>query len=351
MSTTRSDQPLISVVMPVYNVESFVGAAMESILHQTYPRFELIVVDDGSADYTWDIIETLAARDPRVRPIAAKHGGQAAALNAGIAAARGDYIALMDADDLALPERLAAQLDFLQRTGADICGACAQAFGADSKVLWFPESHAAICCELLFRCALLHPTVLMRADVPQANKYLAIAVFQDYELWTRLASRYRLANCPRVLVRYRCHLQQNSRTQKARSQEDMGIYRRRYFFSLFPEASQGEFECFERLALQKSHPTLADLERAGAGPRYLALNGRLAPEQTAIGFCLSKCAAYWEAVGERLHKVLDNTGVLRSSIIRLGSIRDKYRSYAVEAKLRLTLMPRSGRFTLQLRKS
>ena len=263
MPATSSDQPLISVVMPVYNAESFVSAAMESILHQTYSCFELIVVDDGSVDHTWNIIETLAAHDLRVRPLAAKHEGQAAALNAGIAAARGDYIALMDADDLALPERLAVQLDFLQRTGADICGACAQAFGAESKVLWFPESHAAICSEMLFRCALLHPTVLMRADVPHANKYLASAVFQDYELWTRLASRYRLANCPRVLVRYRCHPQQNSHTQKTRSHQDMGLYRRRYFFTLFPEAKQEEFECFERLALQKSHLTPADLERAG----------------------------------------------------------------------------------------
>lgn len=267
------DQPLVSVVMPVYNAERFVEAAMESILLQTYSPLELIVVDDGSADRSWVIIQKLAQRDARVRPLAVQHGGTSVALNTGVAAASGSYIALMDADDLALPERVAIQIDYLRRTGADVCGACVQSFSSDGEtskkesdqeiLLWFPESHAAIRSELLFRCALLPSAVLMRADILRAHPYVPGLVFQDYEMWTRLAPHYRLANCPRILVRYRCHAQQVSRVQKAQNQQDMAHYRRLYFFALFPEAGLEEFEAFERLALRQAHSTLADLETAG----------------------------------------------------------------------------------------
>ena len=247
-SGVNSDQPLVSVVMPVYNAERFVEAAMESILHQTYSRLELIVVDDGSTDRSWDIIQKRARRDVRVRPLAIKHGGTSVALNTGVAAASGSYIALMDADDLALPECLAVQLDHLRRTGADICGACAQSFSSEEKsghgqekVFWFPESHTAIRSELLFRCALLHCAALMHADILRAHPYVPGVVFQDYEMWTRLAPHYQMANCPQILVRYRRHAQQVSQIQKAQNQQDMAYYRQLYFFALFPEARLEEF--------------------------------------------------------------------------------------------------------------
>ena len=262
-SSPLVDQPLISVIMPVYNAESFVGDAIESILQQTYSRLELIIVDDGSADRSWAVIQSEAQRDARIRPIRITHGGTSVALNVGIAAAVGQYIALMDADDLALPERLAVQQHYLEHAEADVCGACVQTLGNENKVLWFPESDAAIRFELLFRCALLPSSVLMRAVIAKANPYLPGAIFQDYEMWTRLAMQHRLANCPQVLVRYRFHPQQISRTQKNRNQVEMAIYRRRYFFALFPETEPEEFAALERLILRQAHLALWDLEAAG----------------------------------------------------------------------------------------
>src|SRR2546425_12663765 len=100
--------------MPVYNAERYVAEAITSILTQTYPRLEFIIVDDGSTDGSAALVCAFAARDSRIRPFFLAHGGQSRALHAGIATARGELIALMDNDDIALPERFAIQLAWMR---------------------------------------------------------------------------------------------------------------------------------------------------------------------------------------------------------------------------------------------
>src|SRR5262245_1919419 len=101
--------PTVSVVIPVYARAAFVGAAVDSVLAQTFPSFEIVVVDDGSTDRSREIIR--AYRDPRVRLICHPHNrGIPAARNTGIDAARGDYVAFLDSDDIAYPNRLARQV-------------------------------------------------------------------------------------------------------------------------------------------------------------------------------------------------------------------------------------------------
>ncbi|HNX96924.1 MAG TPA: glycosyltransferase family 2 protein, partial [Candidatus Aminicenantes bacterium] len=173
--------PLISVVLPVYNRERYVEATIQSILDQTYSPLELIaVVDEGSTDRSVSIVRDIAARDGRVRPLFLPHGNQWRARNEGVARARGDYIAHMDDDDLALPERLALQWSWLNRTGVDILGGSIQNFGSQGGLIWFPETHQAICHELLFRISLFLPTVLLRADIARANPYDESLVYSDY---------------------------------------------------------------------------------------------------------------------------------------------------------------------------
>ena len=98
--------PLISVIIPVYNCEKYVAEAIESILAQTYPALEVIVVDDGSTDGTGEIVKSF----PQVKYLFQDNAGTAAARNRGIRAAKGEYIAFLDADDLWLPEKLAQQI-------------------------------------------------------------------------------------------------------------------------------------------------------------------------------------------------------------------------------------------------
>src|SRR5215510_4129929 len=104
--------PLVSVVIPVYDREDYLGDAVDSVLAQTFPSFEIVVVDDGSTDRSAEIVR--AHRDPRVRLICHPHNrGISAARNTGVDAARGDYVAFLDSDDVAYPDRLARQVAFL----------------------------------------------------------------------------------------------------------------------------------------------------------------------------------------------------------------------------------------------
>lgn len=257
------DQPLISVVMPVYNSEHYVADAIQSILAQTYPHFEFIIVDDGSTDRSVDIVRDYAGRDVRIRPLFLKHVGRSIAANRGIAMARGELIARMDADDISLPERFARQLSWMRENSVEICGSCVKRFGTQDGLLWFPETHEAICSELLFRCTLLLPTLLMRADILKTHLFNPQTHFEDYELWTRLEPNYRFGNVPQVLLKYRCHKQQSHMLESAGVRDDLNKFRQPCFHSLFPEASNQDYLALARVAEEGSFPNLKELKQAG----------------------------------------------------------------------------------------
>jgi glycosyltransferase involved in cell wall biosynthesis len=283
--------PLISVVMPVYNRARYVAEAVNSILAQIYPKFELIIVDDGSTDGSPEIVRALAARDRRIRLLFQPHYSQGRARNAGIALACGEYIAHMDDDDIALPDRLTTQLDWMRRTGVDICGGCSQAFGDAHGLLWFPETHEAIRNELVFRCGFLQGTVLIRADIVKAHPYDEQASFEDYEMWTRLAPLYRMGNMPRILLRERFHPQQIHKVKEGALHADWRKYCERYLRALFPNTTPAERAIIARAAGQEPFTGLGELEEAG---RWLV---RLA--QTPDAFLRRRMADRWFAVCRR----------------------------------------------------
>jgi glycosyltransferase involved in cell wall biosynthesis len=287
MPADLPDHPLISVVMPVYNAESYVAEAIASILAQTYSHWELIVVDDGSTDGSAGIVREFVARDARIHPIFLEHGGAPRAQNAGIAATRGELIARLDHDDIALPERLAVQLAWMRQTGVDVCGSSIKRFGAEDGLLWAPESHLAFCYELLFRDAMLDTTLLARADILKTHPYNERAVFDDYELLTRLALVCQIGNVPQVLVKHRCHPQQVHRVQSARCRADMREFREPYFHALFPDATAEDYAALARVAEKESFADLADLERAGTWLVRLA--------QTPDRFLRRRMAERWQA--------------------------------------------------------
>src|SRR5215470_4499377 len=105
--------PQVSVILPVYNSEQYLAAAVASILQQTFADFELLAIDGGSSDRSLDILREFAARDPRLRVVPQEGKGLVNALNQGVAKARGEFIARMDADDIAHSERFERQVAFL----------------------------------------------------------------------------------------------------------------------------------------------------------------------------------------------------------------------------------------------
>jgi glycosyltransferase involved in cell wall biosynthesis len=257
------DSPLISVVMSVYNGTPYLEETIESILRQTHGNLEFIVTDDGSSDESASIIRSRAAGDARIRPLFRTHSGIGGADNAGVRAARGEWIARMDQDDIALPERLEVQLAYMRETGADICGSLAESFGTEKKLYWFPESHEGIRRALLIYIAVLQPTVLMKARILKDNPYDERTYAADYELWTRLVPVCRMANVPRVLLKYRRHDRQATGTEKARFVADMRKIRFRYFYTLFPGTPLSDVLPLSRIADHLAMPSLSDLERAG----------------------------------------------------------------------------------------
>lgn len=116
-----ADTAKVSIVMPAYNAAATLQASMDSVFAQSHADVELLVIDDGSKDASWDIVQSTAAREPRLVPIRMpRNGGVAAARNAGIEAATGTYMAFLDSDDRWLPDKLAQQLAHMRMTGTQI---------------------------------------------------------------------------------------------------------------------------------------------------------------------------------------------------------------------------------------
>jgi len=203
--------PRISVVVPVYNAEAYLAAAVNSILTQTFRDFELIAIDDGATDASAEILDRLAQHDDRMIVVHQPNGGIVAALNRGLALARGEFVARMDADDVACSERFARQLAFLDaHPDVAVVGAAVTLIDAHGRAIRdaeYPETPAAIAAFLATGSALAHPVVMMRrAAVLAVGGYRpAYEYAEDYDLWLRMAEKYALANLPDRLLYYRQH--------------------------------------------------------------------------------------------------------------------------------------------------
>lgn len=261
---------LVSVVIPVYNGEAYLSETVESVLAQTHRKLEVIIVDDGSEDRSPAIMRKLALQDERIRLIFQPHGGISRAMNTGIQAAQGEFIAYLDQDDIALPGRLTTQLAYIRQADLDICGSWAQEFGAEEKVLSFPRTYGEIQIGLLFYCALLQPTVMLRADIAKANLYDEHAIFLDYEMWTRLATTYRMGNIPQILTEYRRHAQQTHVRFSEAFRGDMIKHREHYFYTLLPQAAAQDYMLLLKLVKKKKLVSIAELQQTSAWMAKLA---------------------------------------------------------------------------------
>jgi glycosyltransferase involved in cell wall biosynthesis len=248
-----SSPPLVSVVMPVLDAEPWLAEAIDSILAQTHRDLELIVVDDGSEDGSRAVAADFAGRDRRVRSLALPRdpnsttSGRAA--NAGVAAATGAFVARMDADDIALPDRLAAQIAFLERGGLDGCGGLAEAFGTEERSYWFPETGEGIDRELIFRVGILHPTLMVRTEALRRLRYSETASHEDYEWQVRArAAGLELGNLQEVVLRHRTHAAQANRRHRDLFLRDLRRYRFSHVMRLFPGTRAEDYQPLAWLA-------------------------------------------------------------------------------------------------------
>ena len=204
--------PRVSWLIPVYNGEAFLAEALESVLTQDFTDFEVVVVDDGSTDGTAGILADHAARDPRIKVIAQPNGGIVSALNTGLARCRGEFVARMDADDVALPHRLSFQVAWLDaHPGCVLVGGYAVSRDAAGKVTHRTTGGRHRRTDLgVFPpriCVSMHPLITLRRSALEAvGAYRADHPHaEDYDLFIRLAAHGTLDNPAQDVLVYRRH--------------------------------------------------------------------------------------------------------------------------------------------------
>jgi glycosyltransferase involved in cell wall biosynthesis len=211
LGTTCMTTIPISVVMCVFNGECFLREAVESILDQSFRDFEFIIINDGSTDGSGALLEFYQKKDQRVRVYHQDNQGLVRSLNRGCELARGKYIARMDADDIAVNDRLARQFQFMEEhPDIGVLGGAAEVIDSSGKTLKIsvnPADDSQIRTALLTDCPFWHPTILMRKSLFERVGGYREIVFgsEDYDLWLRMADHGDLANLEAVLLRYRLH--------------------------------------------------------------------------------------------------------------------------------------------------
>jgi glycosyltransferase involved in cell wall biosynthesis len=207
-----SSQPKVSVLMPVYNGEPYLCEAIDSILNQTFSDFELIIIDDCSKDGSVELIKTYT--DSRIRLIANPvNQGLRFILNQGLRLAQAEYIARMDCDDISLPQRLAKQVEYLDRhPEIAIVGGQSVYIDTTGKIMdnnmyWCAAEHSSIRWTAGYECPFVHPLVMYRQQIlwGELGGYDENATFaEDYEMWLHLLKHnYQGANLTEVLLKYR----------------------------------------------------------------------------------------------------------------------------------------------------
>ena len=215
MKSHTFTEPRVSVLVPVFNAEPYLQESLNSVFSQTFKDFEIVAIDDGSTDGSRDVLASF--RDPRL--VVAHNDlnlGVALTLNRGLRLAKGAYVARLDADDIAMPERLARQVAFLDNhpdialvgSFAEMIDPEGTPFKTQTVPLGFDEIIERIFSVNLF----IHPSVMFRKSVVQnLGGFRKEALHaEDYDLWLRIIEHHDVANIPEALIRYRVHPDQAS---------------------------------------------------------------------------------------------------------------------------------------------
>lgn len=216
--------PVISVLMPAYNASRFLDESIQSILNQTFKDFEFIIIDDCSTDDTSLIIKTYMAQDSRIiYRRNEKHIDQLISRNMAFGYARGVYIAMLDADDIALPRRLEIQYNYLCRyPDIALVGGWAEIINDQGVITGHknPEEYFELLkYRLLLRNPMFHSAMFFVKDIiVKVGGYDPEYLYaEDYRLYYSLMKNgYRIGNVPEVIIKYRCHPQQVTTTPQSR---------------------------------------------------------------------------------------------------------------------------------------
>ncbi|GAB6066979.1 hypothetical protein JCM13664_02970 [Methylothermus subterraneus] len=291
--------PLVSILMPVFNGEKYISQTIESVLSQTYKNYEIIIVNDGSTDHSYQKIKPYL-RLSHLKYIEQDNAGVASARNAALQLAKGNYFALLDQDDLWHPEKLTKQIDLFKsnpKLGLVHCHAVP--INATGEILpanpWWPRPTPPRAFEEIFLANPIHSctAVFCRTALEQIGGFdpsPAILFADEYDLWLRIAATFEVGYIPETLSYYRLHSENNSRDTIRMITSTLNVLKKTQHD--FPE----QVSCIQRQNLRKRYA-------------YLYLN--LAEEQRRTGMRLHgitnylKAAIYaprfvlWRLIGEK----------------------------------------------------
>jgi glycosyltransferase involved in cell wall biosynthesis len=221
------NNPKVTVLMPAYNADKYIGEAIASVLEQSFTDFELLIINDGSTDKTEKIIRSF--KDPRIVLISQENKGVSAALNLGLSHARANYIARFDADDICLPNRLKVQYDFITTYPEyTIIGSAVEYMDADGHYIFthHPEGHLNEEIQQLKYtiCPFIHSSVFYKKDAVVNNGgYNEHAyTYEDHFLWVNILKNEKACNLSQALIKVRLNpesitIDERWRTRKFRS--------------------------------------------------------------------------------------------------------------------------------------
>lgn len=295
--------PKVSVVMPAYNAEKYIGESIKSILNQTFIDFEFIIINDGSRDRTKEII--LSYSNDRIVYLENEiNSGIVVTLNKGLEYATGEYIARMDADDIAVAERLEKQIEFMEENkdvgvlGTGIC-----IFGEDvqEQARVFTTNPEQLKAELIFNSCIAHPTVMMRSNILKNNGLsydLEYAGAEDYNLWWKIAKVSRIATIPDLLVKYRIHSSQITKKKDEKYYKmmkklmeerfsDIGFKSSDIEKKVFMKYCLGEYETFSQKEVEELVDCLVHLLRCNKSNKYFSQKKLIKIFELAIIYTLN----------------------------------------------------------------
>ncbi|MES2619870.1 MAG: glycosyltransferase family A protein [Bacteroidota bacterium] len=245
-----NSQPFVTVLLPVYNAQLHVRQSIESVLGQTFPNFELLIINDGSTDDSEK--EILSYTDARIRYYENEsNAGLIATLNWGMELASGKYIVRMDADDICMPDRIQKQVQFMEtHHKVGVCGCCADVIGKPNIKMKYDAHDASIRIKMLYQCHMLHPSIILRKDLLDklGLRYNPAFVHaEDYELFCRLGKFTKLANLTETLLLYREHEGSVSRIyQDVQTKNSLEVIQQQ-FKDLGMEIDETEVDLFKGL--------------------------------------------------------------------------------------------------------
>ncbi len=268
--------PKVTILLPIFNAENYIDSCLSSLLDQTFDDFEIIAINDGSTDGTFEVLERVAEKDKRLRVINQNNQGLIRTLNKGLELAKGEYIARIDSDDIALSNRIKIQTNYLDENKK--CLLCSSDYivfndkTAKSKRIKTRQNSYFHKAEMIFGPSVAHPTVMFRSEefsklnLKYDPKYKDA---EDYELWTRVNNYGDIRTIPEPLMKMRQH--ETSITAVAESKANnverasiIGEIHKNYLNSLNVSLSEDDLICHYMLSdrmrfLSNSQKNLKDI--------------------------------------------------------------------------------------------